>query len=474
MAVTSIWYVSNNVSGTVDYVVNPEKTKEKPELSPEAIAARQSVGDVINYAVNAEKTEQMMYVTGINCTPENAAEQFMETKRFWGKTGGRLAYHGYQSFLESDREITPEKAHEIGVRLAQELWGDRFEVIVATHLNTGHLHNHLLVNSVSFMDGYKYRRTKRDYRQMREVSDRLCKEAKLHTIENPSIMRGKTYNEWAAEKQGKPTIRGTIRDDIDYAIRTSKCEEDFANTMKDLGYEFKFFKKDGSLLEHPGLKPPGAKGYFRFRGLGPNYDYDSIVRRIIENTLSPRTPLLIESKPVAFNTHPANGTGLSSKYRRYCIKLYSCVSKPKNAKREYIPMALREDIIKLDNYIEQMDFLYQHKIDDKQSLQNKRDTLILQLNALTLKRKKLYSDKKRGLRHHDTILIDQTKDEIRDVSREIRAIKKQIRLCDAVAVSADRVAAGADAPSSPEFKHEGPDNRSFGLSKKVKQRRLGI
>ena len=127
----------------------------------------------------------MMYVTGINCTPETALEEFMNTKRYWGKTDGRLAYHGYQSFKEGEGEITAEMAHEIGVKLAQELWGDRFEVIVATHLNTGHYHNHLIVNSVSFMDGLKYRRTKADYRLMRIVNDRLCKEYNLHVIEDP-------------------------------------------------------------------------------------------------------------------------------------------------------------------------------------------------------------------------------------------------------------------------------------------------
>ena len=153
MAVTAIWHVSSRIGKALDYVMNPEKTVEKPENSPDAIAARKAVGDVLDYAENSDKTEKMMYVTGINCTPETALEEFMETKRYWGKTGGRLAYHGYQAFLEGDGEISAETAHEIGVKLAQELWGDRFEVVVATHLNTGHYHSHFVINSVSFMDG---------------------------------------------------------------------------------------------------------------------------------------------------------------------------------------------------------------------------------------------------------------------------------------------------------------------------------
>ena len=447
MAVTSIWYVSNRVDDVVKYVVNPDKTMEKPELAPEAIAARKAVGDVINYASNADKTEQMMYVTGINCNPDTAADQFLDTKIYWDKTGGRLAYHGYQSFLEGEGEITAEKAHEIGVKLARELWGDRFEVVVATHLNTGHYHNHLLVNSVSFVDGLKYRRTKADYRQMRMVSDRLCREANLHTVEDPSKIKGKSYNEWLAERQGKQTIRGSIREDIDYAIKMSHREKEFWDTLRELGYEFKFFRKDGSMLEHPGIKPPGAKNFFRLDGLGPDYDYDSLRRRIVENTLVPGTPLLFErNTPTPFDEQE-KGTGLPYIYRRYCIRLYSFICKPIDEKREYIPMALREDVAKLDRYIEQMDFLYQHKIEDKQSLQGKLDSLQAKLKSLYTKRKELYSAKKYAVRHHDGAKIEQTKCEIRDNAQKIRELKKQIKLCDAVFISSEKVLEGVDSPT---------------------------
>ena len=446
MAVTSIWHVSNRMDMALDYIMNPEKTTEKPELSPEAVAARQAVGDVINYASNADKTEQMMYVTGINCTPETALEDFMRTKRFWDKTDGRLAYHGYQSFREGDGEITAEKAHEIGIRLAQELWGDRFEVVVATHLNTGHYHNHFVVNSVSFMDGLKYRRTMDDYRKMREVSDRLCKEAKLHVVEEPSNIKGKNYSEWRAERQGKTTVRGTIREDIDYAIRLSRSEYDFVRTMEGLGYEFKFFKPDGTNYEHPGLKPPGAKSYFRFRGLGDGYDYESIRRRIIANTLVPGTPLLIESKSHGPNIEQVQGKDLPSTYKRYCIRLYALVSKPKHSKREYIPMALREDIAKLDQYIEQMDFLYQHRLDDKQSLQSMRANLQHDLNSLIFQRRKMYSAKKKLIQRNAGPLITQKTKEISDISRKIREVRKKLQMCDAVIDSTDRVVKNDAAP----------------------------
>ena len=457
MAVTSIWTVKSHVGTAINYIINPEKTTAKPELSPEAVAARQAVGDVIDYAVNPEKTEQMMYVTGINCNPDTALDEFMDTKWHWGKTGGRLAYHGYQAFLEGEGKITAEQAHEIGVKLAQEVWGDRFEIVVATHLNTDHYHNHFLINSVSFMDGYKYRRTKDDYRKMRAVNDRLCREYKLHVVENPSNSKGKSYNEWMAERDGKTSVRGTIREDIDYAIKLSRTEKQFAQVMKDLGYEFKFFKKDGSYLEHPGIKPPGAKSYFRFRGLGPDYDYDSIRRRIIENTTVPGTPCLIENDNSLSYSEPVKGTGLQATYQRYCIRLYTIISRPKGSKRAYIPMALREDIAKLDRYIEQMDFLYKHQIEDTQSLQSKKDALVSELKHLIVERRKLNTIKERGERHNNGPLIAQTKVEISQVSRKIRELRKEIALCDAVAISSERVVEGVNATDKkPEIEQPKP------------------
>lgn len=439
MAVTSIWAVSTHIERAIEYVLNPEKTSDKPELSPEALAARKAVGDVINYASNGEKTEQMMYVTGINCTPQIAVNEFLETKRIWKKTDGRLAYHAYQAFLEGDGEISAQTAHEIGVRLAQEVWGDRFEVVVATHLNTGHYHNHFVINSVSYRDGYKYRRTEADYWKMRLANDRLCKEYGLHIIKNPAKKRGKSYAEWCAERDGKMTVRGTIREDIDYAIRLSRSEKEFARTMKELGYEFKFFQKDGTPLEHPGLKPPGAKGYFRFRGLGPDYDYLSIRRRIIENTLSPCTPSLIEQNDNRFSEDQPKEYGLPFAYRSYCIRLYSFICKPKKATREYISMAIREDIRKLDKYIEQLDFIYKHEIRDRGSIEEEKAAFMSELRHLLRERRRLNTEKESAIRHHDGALINEKTAEIGEISKRIREVRKQIKMCDELYIDSDKV-----------------------------------
>lgn len=445
MAVTSMWPVTSRMDKLIQYVNNPDKVEERPELSPEAITARTAVGDVIDYASNGDKTEQKMYVTGINCKPNTAAEEFMATKVRWGKTDGRLAYHGYQAFKEGPGELKAEKAHEIGVTLAKELWGDRFEIVVATHLNTAHYHNHIVINSVSLKDGKKFHWSMADYQHMKEVSDRLCREAHLDVCKESAVPQSKHYSEWSAEKLGLPTIRGKIREDINYAMGISLTEREFIMTMKEMGYEFKFHRKDGSDLAHPSLKPPGSKSFIRFERLGNDYEFDSIRRRIILSATTPGTPLLIEKQPYRKWTPPEdNLKGLPSFYRKYCIRLFGYISRP--PKREYIPMALREDIVKLDHYIEQMDFLYGNKIETSESLQNMKTELQNQLHLLYIERKRLYSLKKWQKRNKKDGLIPETNQELKDISRKIQETKKKLELCDEVFTTTDRVISGANAP----------------------------
>ena len=144
MAVTKIWAVIKRVDHVVDYATNKEKTKI--QMSPNGMYAR-DLKDVIDYARNSDKTEEEYFVTGINCEPQSAYEEMQDTKMYYKKNDKILAFHGYQSFAPG--ETTPEIAHKIGVELAHEIWGDRFQVVVTTHLNTKCLHNHFVINSVS-------------------------------------------------------------------------------------------------------------------------------------------------------------------------------------------------------------------------------------------------------------------------------------------------------------------------------------
>lgn len=149
MATTKIWDIRGRVDKLIRYVVNPEKTADL-----EYAAAMHTIENVIEYDADSMKTEQHLFVTGVNCDENNAVNEFMDAKRLWKKTGGIVAYHGYQSFAAG--EVDAKTAHEIGVKLAKALWGDRFQVVVSTHCNTGHYHNHFALNSVSYTDGKRY------------------------------------------------------------------------------------------------------------------------------------------------------------------------------------------------------------------------------------------------------------------------------------------------------------------------------
>ena len=170
MATTSLWKVETRLDKVIKYATNEDKTTDI-EFEQEIY---KSLHNTIEYAKADFKTEKQFYVSGVNCTPQNALQEMILTKKHFGKEKGILAYHGFQSFAEG--EVTAEQAHQIGVKLAEELWGDKYEVLVSTHLNTKHYHNHFVLNSVSFVDGIKYRNTVENYAMMRALSDDLCRE----------------------------------------------------------------------------------------------------------------------------------------------------------------------------------------------------------------------------------------------------------------------------------------------------------
>ena len=252
MATTSIWRVNGWLGKVVIYVENPDKTTNPAFYEKQDMTDRQTQGlsDVIEYAVNSEKTQQMddesaqvmqSFVSGVNCHPSTAREEMLAVKRRFGKEDGTVAYHGYQSFAPG--EVTPELAHQIGIELAQQLWGDKYQVIVATHLDKdNHIHSHFVVNTVSFVDGIKYHRTKQDYRDMRKASDELCLKYRLSVIEDPQPGKSKHYGEWRAEQEQRPTWRGIVRADMDEAIRQSMTERQFFDALRKKDMRLKWAK----------------------------------------------------------------------------------------------------------------------------------------------------------------------------------------------------------------------------------------
>ncbi len=239
MATTSIWRVKGWLGKVLIYVENPDKTENPAAFEKQGMDGQEAQGlsDVIEYAARQEKTGRIApdeegapvmqrFVSGVNCSPSTARDEMMAVKKRFGKEDGTVAYHGYQSFAPG--EATPELAHEIGLALAKKLWGEKYQVLVATHLDKAHhLHNHFVVNTVSFVDGIKYYRSEKDYFAMQRESDRLCREYGLSVIENPQRGKSKHYGEWRAEQEGRPTYLSLIKADVDAAIRQSMTERQF-------------------------------------------------------------------------------------------------------------------------------------------------------------------------------------------------------------------------------------------------------
>ncbi len=269
MAVTKIWNVKDSLRRIVDYAMNPEKTANDRIL-------QHDLTQVLHYAENADKTDHFCYVTGINCIPETAAAQTAMTKQRFGKVGGNVAFHAYQSFKPG--EVAPEQCHQIGVELAQRLWGSRFEVVVATHLNTGCLYNHFVLNSVSFLDGKRYNDCNESYYKFRAMSGAICRKHGLFVIEEPygtKIPR----SVYLAEQTDRSTCYSLMRQDIDDAIHRSFTERFFYAGLRRMGYLVRCQPN----RKYNTLQIPGTKYPTRFKTLGERYTEDAIRERILQN-----------------------------------------------------------------------------------------------------------------------------------------------------------------------------------------------
>ena len=430
MAVTSIWPISRNPSVIINYARNPEKTVEK---ATETMAALHKISGVIEYAADEMKTEKRSYVTCINCNSEDtAAQEFMEVKEFWRKKDGRQCFHGYQSFKAE--EVDAETAHAIGVELATKLWGNDFQVVVATHCNTGHYHNHFVLNSVSIMDGHHFDNTQADYKAMREMSDALCRKYRLSVIENPRG-HGRNYAEYSAEKNGKPTYRGMVRADIDRAVAASVTQDEFFSFLESIGYELKLYKQDGDWLEHPALKPPGTKGFFRFHKLGRGYDLDEIGKRIWRN-LHGQEPFPEEEQTEVRTYRQQNPPPIFQRkkpylyrlYLRYCYELHIIEKHPASVQR--VSFFMREDLAKLDRLDAETRLLAKHEISTYEDMTAYQSEVQKQINDLEGKRKGLRNEARKHQRQHDPIMAETVKGQVSDISKQLRELRKEMVLCE--------------------------------------------
>ena len=442
MATTSIWRVKGWLGKVVIYAENPEKTANPKFYADRELTEQdgQQLSDVIRYAVNSEKTQETSsedgaplhrFVSGINCSPSTARDEMLAVKKRFGKENGTVAYHGYQSFAPG--EATPELAHEIGVKLATRLWGDRYQVIIATHLDKeNHLHNHFVLNTVSFADGIKYHRTRKDYHEMQTVSDALCREYGLSVIEHPQQGRGKQYGEWRAEQEQRPTWRGLIRADIDEAIRQSMTERQFFDNLRKKGYEVKI-GKDIS------VRPPGKERFVRLiRNFGEDYSIEQIRRRILSQTRAEKKPSeptrqVIRIRLFGSLKTARKLTGFRALYVHYCYLLGIFPKNRPQQSRKRMHFLLREDLLKLDAITAETRLLIGHRIDTAEQLFCYRDEVNGKIEALTSDRKQLYKAQRTAAVKSDPEKATEVKAQIAALSKELAALRKEVVLCNSIA-----------------------------------------
>lgn len=425
MAVCEIWDVKGRLDHPIDYAENPEKTAN-PKYTESDL---QVMGDVMKYATNGDKTEQQFFVTGVNCDPTTARDEMMIAKAQWNDKSEIVCYHGFQSFKHG--EVTPEQAHEVGVKLAEKMWGGRFQVIVATHLNTECLHNHFVVNSVSFTDGKHYHDNKANLRLLRKRSDELCREYELSVIKHPSG-RKKPYALYMAEKKGMPTRDNVARQAVDEAISKSFTLKDFDRLMAEMGYRCSFDpnRKYWTIIGKGWQRPK------RLYKLGEDYTNERITERIRENSYAVKFARFTEPQKQV-KVYRLKGSlsatkkigGLRGLYLHYCYKL-GILPKGRKLKFAKLHYLLKDDLMKMDAIAKETRLLCRCHIDTAEQLFSYQGSLATEMTELTEKRKELYS-KSRPMKEGEQKTA--VKAQLSDISKRLSVIRKEVKLCEGIA-----------------------------------------
>lgn len=486
MAVTKMWAVKASLAAPLDYITQDAKTVAAGfsgiELSEDYSHAdqmrlrevmdfmgqekeRKELETVIGYVAQGVKTDEEKFVTGINCLHTTARVEMEQVKQQWQKTGGNVCMHCYQSFAPG--EVTPELAHTIGLELARTLWSDRFQVVVATHLDREHIHNHFVINSVSFVDGKRFHYGQGAYDLMRVTSDKLCREYSLSVIDRPK--RGRQVNPNVYAKAGierLPPFKQRIKRDIDEAVRRSRSVEDFYRILTEKGYTF----QKGS-RKYFSLKMPGQEHFTRIdgrAGFGEAYSREGIARRILNGEQAPPSDSgaggLPEDENVDFRLpdswkgdpqrnaggsdaagrFPGNSQaeqkkitrykgsfradrarGKSSKFRR--LYLYYCyVFGVFPKRRQGISNVSRREVRRMRDISSQTRLLLTNRIDTLEQLVAYRAGRQADVDRLCTQRKALYN----RLRGADEAEHSAVRSQIDALTAQIRQEREQVRLCD--------------------------------------------
>lgn len=419
MATTGIWKIGKRLDHVIDYITNVEKTMNE-EYGKSSYYELHNIKD---YLETDYRNEKDCYVSGVNCVADYAYNEMMFTKKQYDKEDGILGFHAFQSFKEG--EITPDKAHLIGVKLAKEMWGDRFEVIVSTHINTNHIHNHFVINSVSFKDGKKYYDNRENYARLRHLSDTLCQEYGLSVLKEKKCCSGINYSNYYKNYISKSNYHTIARQDLDRAIAMAYSLKDFENLMVKMGYEIT--NRYGKLSIR---REPYKKNIRIERSFGSEYSISEIEKRI-ENTTAIRVPFLEVYNPnkkirVYEKAKKQKSKGLYGLYKYYCyiLKVY-----PKHYPKKILNPGLRVEIQKMDEISEQTKLLVSNEIKSYEQLLSYKNDLINDVERLVERRHYLWIKIKRIKDENEKQII---RNEIDNITQELKIKKKGVKLCEGI------------------------------------------
>lgn len=415
MATTGIWKIEKRLDHVIDYVMNIEKTQK--------LGNYKDIHNFDEYDGLDYNTEESCYVSGINCIAETAYQEMMFTKKQYNKTDKILGFHAFQSF--KGHEVTADKAHLIGLKLAEEMWGDRFEVIVTTHVNGPNIHNHFVINSVSFKDGKKYYDNRENKALFRHLSDDLCMEYGLSVLEEKKCKRsGINYDNYYKKYIGQSNYHTLAKEDLDRAIAMAYSYQDFENIMIKMGYELQTRYGKLSIKRRP------YKRNIRIeRAFGNNYSINMIEQRI-ENTTAPRVPFLEAYNPNNKSYKPfeeqkkQKAHGLYGLYKYYCylLKIY-----PHQYPHTRMTPALRLEIQKMNEISEQTRLLVSNKIKTYEQFLFYKDSVEHDVSELISKKHNLWMKYKRTNDKDSKQII---RNEIDKITQKLVPIKKNARLCN--------------------------------------------
>lgn len=418
MATTGFWPVKSRLKEVIDYAENPDKTIDKRYVDSDLYVALQ-------YVSNDKKTDACMYVSGINCNAKRAYERMTATKKRFGKTGGNVAYHGYQSFQTG--EVTPEEAHKIGLETAKRMWGKEYEIVVTTHLNTDNLHNHFVINSVSFKTGRKFENHISDHHRLREISDAVCLEYGKSVLKEAEFYDGKKKEYWLKQSGGM-SHRELLKADIDAALAQSTNFKAFEIRLKDMGYEIRRDER----FAHYSVKVPSWQRAVRLERLGKEYTPAAIRERLLGNQRyigyvpfhKPKyTPLLL----------------LEIEYRKMkkmdgiqilfelVIELCKLITGDNIAPASPRPLSpeMRQEVVKLDKTLKEYKFLCENHIDSPQELVAFISETRVQISALEKERQSVYNRN----RHKKSKELNA---QAREITSKIKPLREELSVAKAV------------------------------------------